>query len=228
MTRAATQTRPMVLILPGPTGAGKDTQAWMRAQRFGLVQLSTGDLRRAAVASGTEAGRRARAVMPAGGLASDEIVLAIPKDRLASSDSARGVIRDGFPRTDAQARALEALLAEAGQSVSAAVSLDVDDAEMVRRVSGRYSCSSCSEGYHDHVKQPAVAGTCDICGGTAVTRRAVDHAETVEARLRACHEQTAPLIAYHAGKDLLRSVDGMSDIPVLAQALAGIVARAAA
>ena len=222
-----TLTRPVVVILLGPPGAGKGTQARMLEERFGLVQLSTGDLLRAAVAADTEAGRQARAVMEAGGLVSDEIVLAILRDRMAQPDTARGVILDGFPRTAAQAAALDGLLAAQGVAVSAAISLEVVDAEMVARVSGRYTCAACGEGYHDRFKQPARAGTCDKCGGTAFRRRADDNAETVAARLAAYHDQTAPLIAHYDRLGVLQRVDGMADIPAIARALAAIVDRAA-
>ncbi len=147
---------PPVLILLGPPGAGKGTQARMLEDKFGLVQLSTGDLLRAAVAAGTEAGKAAKAVMEAGALVSDEIVINILRDRLAEDDTARGVILDGFPRTTVQAEALDTLLAESGQKINAAISLEVDDAAMVTRISGRYTCGTCGEGYHDSFKQPAV------------------------------------------------------------------------
>ncbi|MCB1359562.1 MAG: adenylate kinase [Rhodobacter sp.] len=218
-----TMTRAAVLILLGPPGAGKGTQARMLEERFGLVQLSTGDLLRAAVAQGTPAGLAAKAVMDAGGLVSDDIVLAILKDRMAAPDTARGVILDGFPRTPGQAEALDALLAGQGQRIDAAISLDVDDAQMVARVSGRYTCADCGEGYHDQFKQPASAGTCDKCGGTAFKRRADDNAETVGARLTAYHAQTAPLIAYYDGRGVLRRVDGMAAIDAIADDLGSIV-----
>ncbi|WP_343082278.1 adenylate kinase [Ostreiculturibacter nitratireducens] len=217
-----------VLILLGPPGAGKGTQARMLQERFGLVQLSTGDLLRAAVAAGTPAGLAAKAVMEAGGLVSDEIVLEVLKDRLGDPDVARGVILDGFPRTRAQAEALDALLAEAGQRVTAAISLEVDDEAMVGRVSGRYTCAGCGEGYHDEFKQPAKAGVCDKCGGTAFTRRADDTAETVRARLEAYHAQTAPLIAHYKMMGVLESVDAMGSIDTIASALGSIVGRVSA
>ena len=221
-------TTPAVLILLGPPGAGKGTQARMLEEDFGLVQLSTGDLLRAAVAAGTEAGVRAKAVMEAGGLVSDDIVLAILKDRMAAPDVARGIILDGFPRTDAQAAALDALLAAAGQRVTAAVSLEVDDAAMVGRVSGRFTCAGCGEGYHDEFKRPAVAGACDRCGGTAFKRRADDNAETVRDRLTAYHAQTAPLIAHYAGLGVLERVDAMGTIAEIRAALSAIVQRVTA
>ncbi|WP_394356734.1 adenylate kinase, partial [Sedimentitalea todarodis] len=217
-----------VLILLGPPGAGKGTQARMLEEEFGLVQLSTGDLLRAAVAAGTEAGKAARAVMEAGELVSDEIVIAILRDRLAEPDCARGVILDGFPRTTVQAEALDALLAETGQSINAAISLEVDDAAMVTRISGRFTCGGCGEGYHDTFKAPEVAETCDKCGSTDMKRRADDNAETVASRLVAYHDQTAPLIAYYKDKDVLRSIDAMGDIDTIAADLATIVKQATA
>jgi adenylate kinase len=225
---ADTMTRPAVLILLGPPGAGKGTQARMLQDRFGLVQLSTGDLLRAAVAAGTDAGKAAKAVMQAGDLVSDEIVLAILKDRLAEPDTARGVILDGFPRTTVQAQALDDLLAQSGQRINAAISLEVDDAEMVARVAGRYTCGTCGEGYHDSYKTPAVAGTCDKCGGTAMTRRADDNAATVGQRLTAYHAQTAPLIAYYEEQGNLQRIDAMGEIAQIAEGLSAIVGQAVA
>lgn len=222
---AAAATVPAVLILLGPPGAGKGTQARMLEERFGLVQLSTGDLLRGAVAAGTEAGRQAKAVMEAGGLVSDAIVLAVLKDRMAAPDVARGVILDGFPRTAAQAEALDALLAATGQRVNAVVSMEVDDQAMIARVAGRFTCATCGEGYHDDFKRPAVAGVCDRCGGTTFKRRADDNAETAGARLAAYHAQTAPLIAYYEGRGVLERVNGMASIPEIACDLASIVER---
>lgn len=218
-----TKTSAAVLILLGPPGAGKGTQARMLEEQFGLVQLSTGDLLRAAVAAGTPAGLAAKSVMAAGGLVSDDIVLAILKDRMAEPDTAKGVILDGFPRTPGQAQALDALLAEGGLRIDAAISLEVDDAEMVARVSGRYTCADCGEGYHDSYKQPAQTGTCDKCGGTTFKRRADDNAQTVGARLTAYHESTAPLITYYAAAGVLRTVDGMAAIDTIAADLGRIV-----
>lgn len=223
MTDSVVMSKPAVLILLGPPGAGKGTQARMLEERFGLVQLSTGELLRAAVAAGTEAGRQAKAVMEAGELVSDEIVIAILRDRMAEPDCRRGVILDGFPRTTVQAEALDRLLAGSGQSIAAAISLEVDDAAMVRRIAGRYSCAACGEGYHDQFKQPETAGVCDKCGGTEMTRRADDNAETVGSRLAAYHEQTAPLIAYYRDRGVLQRVDAMGAIDNIAEALSEIV-----
>jgi len=216
-----------VLILLGPPGAGKGTQARMLEHDFGLVQLSTGDLLRAAVTAGTSAGLAAKAVMAAGGLVSDDIVLAILKDRMTAPDVAKGIILDGFPRTAGQAAALDTLLAGTGQKITAAISLDVDDAAMVERVAGRYTCT-CGEGYHDSFKRPAHAGTCDRCGGSDFKRRADDNAETVQGRLAAYHAQTAPLIAYYHDKGVLERIDAMGEIAAIRHALAQIVAGIAA
>ncbi|WP_395004159.1 adenylate kinase [Cypionkella sp.] len=216
-----------VLILLGPPGAGKGTQARMLEEDFGLIQLSTGDMLRAAVASGSAAGTQARAVMAAGGLVSDEIVLAILAERMAQPDVANGIILDGFPRTSAQAAALDALLADAGLRVTAAISLEVDDAAMVARVSGRYTCA-CGEGYHDEFKRPAVLGVCDKCGGSDFKRRADDNAETVGERLKAYHAQTAPLIAYYEGKGVLERIDAMGEIADIRGGLGAIVAGVSA
>jgi adenylate kinase len=217
-----------VLILLGPPGAGKGTQARMLEEDFGLIQLSTGDLLRAAVAAGTEAGKRAKAVMEAGQLVSDDIVLAILKDRMAQPDVAKGIILDGFPRTAGQAAALDGLLEEGGGKVTAAISLEVEDEAMVARVSGRYTCAACGEGYHDEFKQPATAGVCDKCGGTAFKRRADDNAETVRERLSAYHAQTAPLIAHYDRLSVLERVPAMGSIDGIRARLADIVGRVSA
>ena len=213
-----------VLILLGPPGAGKGTQARMLEQRFGLVQLSTGDLLRSAVAAGTDAGLQAKAVMEAGGLVSDDIVIAILRDRMAEPDCEKGVILDGFPRTTVQAEALDSLLSEGGQRIDAAISLEVDDAEMVTRIAGRFTCGNCGEGYHDTYKPTLVADTCDKCGATDMKRRADDNAKTVASRLDSYHEQTAPLIAYYAEKDVLERVPAMGSIDDIAVELQSIVA----
>jgi len=228
MDGAAMMTAAPVLILLGPPGAGKGTQARMLEEAHGLVQLSTGDLLRAAVAAGTDAGKQAKAVMEAGGLVSDGIVIAILKDRLADADCANGVILDGFPRTTGQAEALDALLSATGQRINAAISLEVDDAAMVERISGRFTCGDCGEGYHDSFKPVAVTGVCDNCGGTNMKRRADDNAETVAERLKAYHEQTAPLVAYYETNGALSRVDAMGAIDEIASELNDLVAKATA
>ncbi|MEO9685069.1 MAG: adenylate kinase [Tateyamaria sp.] len=221
-----TTNAPPVLILLGPPGAGKGTQARMLEEQFGYVQLSTGDLLRAAVAAGTDAGQAADAVMKAGGLVSDQIVIDILRDRLAEPDCATGVILDGFPRTTVQAKALDALLVESKQRIDSVISLDVDDAAMVTRVAGRYTCASCGEGYHDTFKVPATAGVCDNCGGTDMKRRADDTVEAAGARLEAYHAQTAPLIDYYDGHGVLSRVDAMRQINDVAAALRGLIKSA--
>lgn len=211
------------LVLLGPPGAGKGTQARKLEEAFGLIQLSTGDLLRAAVAAGTDAGKEANEVMKRGDLVSDEIVIAILRDRLAEPDCAKGVIFDGFPRTAAQAEALDGLMLEAGSEITAAISLEVDDEAMVERISGRYTCADCGEGYHDSFKQPAKQGVCDNCGGGEFKRRADDNAETVAQRLKAYHAQTAPLIAYYGDRGVLMGVDAMAQIDAVSESLSAIV-----
>lgn len=209
----------MNIILLGPPGAGKGTQARILMERRGLVQLSTGDMLRAAVRAGTEVGLRAKAVMDAGELVSDEIVIGIVSDRLDEPDVASGVIFDGFPRTEAQAKALDWLLVEKGMDLDAVISMDVDDDLLVDRVSGRFTCAACGEGYHDTHKRPARDGVCDVCGGTEFKRRPDDNAETVRSRLEAYHADTAPLIAYYRAAGKLKTVDGMADIGVVTGAI---------
>ncbi|WP_405362110.1 adenylate kinase [Roseobacter sp.] len=217
-----------VLILLGPPGAGKGTQARMLEETYGLIQLSTGDLLRAAVAAGTPAGKQAKAVMEAGDLVSDEIVIATLRDRLMEDDCAKGVILDGFPRTIVQAAALDALLSDTGQRINAAISLEVEDAAMVARISGRFSCGGCGEGYHDSFKPTAKPGICDHCGSTEMKRRADDNAETVAQRLEAYHAQTAPLIDYYETKGALSRVPAMGAIDDIAAQLHDVVSQATA
>lgn len=212
-----------VLILLGPPGAGKGTQAKILEDQFGLIQLSTGDLLREAVAAGTEAGRQAKAVMEAGDLVSDAIVLSILRDRLNGPDCAAGIILDGFPRTIPQATALSDLLGSLGTEVHAAISLEVEDEAMVTRISGRYTCDECGEGYHESFKRPAVEGTCDKCGSQNFRRRADDNPDTVRRRLVAYHAETAPLITYYEGQDCLRTLDAMGNINVITDDLCQIV-----
>jgi adenylate kinase len=225
MTDTTVETRPVNLILLGPPGAGKGTQARMLEESFGLVQLSTGDLLRGAVAAGTAAGLAAKAVMEKGELVSDEIVLAVLKERLAQPDVTAGTILDGFPRTAGQAAALDALLAERGEKIDAVISLAVEDEAMVERVSGRYTCGGCGEGYHDSFKQPARPGVCDKCGGTEMKRRADDNADTVRTRLKAYHADTAPLIDYYAARGTLTEVDAMAEIGHVRAEMEAIVGK---
>ncbi|MEO0822234.1 MAG: adenylate kinase [Pseudomonadota bacterium] len=202
----------MNIILLGPPGAGKGTQARLLMDKRGFVQLSTGDMLRAAVKAGSEIGQKAKAVMEAGQLVSDDIVIGVVSDRLDEPDVKSGVIFDGFPRTAAQAEALDTLLAEKGMALDAVISMEVDDEPLVERVSGRFTCANCGEGYHDTFKRPTVEGVCDNCGHTEFKRRADDNAETVRERLKAYHADTAPLIEYYRGSGKLRTVDGMAEI----------------
>ncbi len=209
----------MNIILLGPPGAGKGTQARILMDREGMVQLSTGDMLRAAVAAGTEIGQKAKAVMDAGQLVSDDIVIGVVSERLDAPDVSNGVIFDGFPRTAAQAEALDGLLGHKGMVLDAVVSMEVDDEALVDRVSGRFTCAMCGEGYHDRHKQPVKEGVCDKCGATEFKRRPDDNAETVRARLEAYHADTAPLIAYYAKAGKLRTVDGMAEIEAVTEAV---------
>lgn len=215
-----------VLILLGPPGAGKGTQARMLEEAFGLKQLSTGDMLRAAVAAGTAAGREAEAVMQAGGLVSDAIVTQILAERLSEPDCARGVVLDGFPRTTAQAEALDGILENSGRCVNAAIELAVDDARMVVRIAGRFTCGGCGEGYHDTFKPLKAEGVCDHCGGSDFTRRKDDQAKTVMARLDLYHTETAPLIEYYRSKSSLQTVNAMGGISEIAKNLSQIVEKA--
>ena len=204
----------MNIILFGPPGAGKGTQAKRLQKSRGLIQLSTGDMLRAAVAAGTEYGKKAKEIMEKGELVPDEVVINIISDRLEEDDvkNAPGVIFDGFPRTVAQAEALDKMLAEKGMKLDAVIVLDVDDEALVERITGRFTCAKCGKGYHEKFERPKVDGVCDECGSTEFTRRADDNEETVRQRLAAYHEQTAPLIAYYEKAGIVKKVDGMAPI----------------
>jgi adenylate kinase len=198
------------IILLGPPGAGKGTQAKRLEADRGMVQLSTGDMLRAAKAAKTEIGLKAKAVMDAGGLVPDEIVTGILSDRLAEPDIAGGFILDGYPRTEAQADSLEQLLTSKKMRLDHVIVMDVDEDVLVERITGRFSCASCGEGYHDSFKRPKVEGVCDVCGSTNFTRRPDDNAQTVRNRLAEYHAKTAPILPYFEAKGLVRHVDGMA------------------
>ncbi|MEM7667923.1 MAG: adenylate kinase [Pseudomonadota bacterium] len=215
----------MNIILLGPPGAGKGTQARLLVESREMVQLSTGDMLRAAVAAGSEIGNQAKAVMDAGDLVSDEIVTGIVSDRLDEPDIARGVIFDGYPRTAGQAASLDSLLDEKGLTLDAVVVMAVNDDLLVDRVSGRYTCASCGEGYHKTAKAPAVEGICDKCGNTEFKHRADDNAEAVRVRLTAYHGDTAPLIEYYESQGKIRTVDGMAPIDEVTASIAGALDR---
>jgi adenylate kinase len=200
------------IVLLGPPGAGKGTQAKRLEARYGLVQLSTGDMLRAAVAAGTATGLRAKAVMEAGKLVDDEILIAMISDRLGQADAQRGAIFDGFPRTVPQAEALDRLLDSMGMRVDHVIELQVDEVALVERISGRFTCKSCGAGYHDRFQPPRVANTCDVCGASEFARRADDNADTVRRRLAEYHAKTAPILPYYRARGSLRSVDGMADM----------------
>lgn len=216
----------MIIILFGPPGAGKGTQAQRIEKANGLLQLSTGDMLRAAVAAQTHYGQKAQAKMSAGELVSDDIVIGIIADRIKEDDCKNGFILDGFPRTVAQAEALDVMLQEEGVLLDAVVEMKVDDEALVGRIAGRYTCAnkSCNQGYHDSNLKPAVDGVCDHCGGTEFTRRADDNAETVAKRLKEYYAQTAPVLPYYAEKGILQQVDGMASIEEVAAQIAAVLA----
>lgn len=202
----------MNLILLGPPGAGKGTQARRLEDARGLVQLSTGDMLRAMVKEGGPLGQQAQEIMSAGKLMPDALMVEIIGERISKPDVANGFILDGFPRTVAQAEALDKMLAEKGLKLDHVIEMKVVDDVLVERICGRYTCAKCGKGYHDTFEKPAVEGVCDSCGGTEFKRRADDNAETVKTRLAQYHEQTAPILPYYADGGVLKTVDGMAEI----------------
>lgn len=215
----------MRLILLGPPGAGKGTQAQRIVEKHGVPQLSTGDMLRAAIAAGTEIGKKAKAVMDAGKLVSDEIVIGIIADRIDQPDCSKGFILDGFPRTLVQADATEELLKAKNITLSAVIEIRVDDEVLADRIAGRYTCANCGAGYHDENLKPKVDGVCDRCGSTHFKRRPDDNRETVVARLQAYYKETSPLVGYYYAKGLLKTVDGMADIEDVTASIEAIIAE---
>lgn len=214
----------MNIILLGPPGAGKGTQAQRLVDGHGMRQLSTGDMLRAAVKAETPVGLQAKAVMERGELVSDEIVSALIDAELADLDASVGVIFDGYPRTVAQAESLDQILARHDRALDYVIELEVDEDALVERITGRFSCASCGKGYHDKFEQPAAEGTCDKCGGHEFKRRPDDNEETVRTRMAEYRAKTAPILPFYETRGIVRRIDGMADIDAVTAALEGIVA----
>ena len=200
----------MKLILLGPPGAGKGTQAQRLQSDLGMVQLSTGDMLRAAVASGSDLGKKAKGIMDKGQLVPDDLMVGLIEDRIGQPDCAKGFILDGFPRTEAQAEALDRMLANAGKKLDRVIEMEVDEKALTERIVGRFTCAKCGAGYHDKFKRPKVEGVCDVCGGREFSRRKDDNAETMKTRMAAYRAQTEPLLPYYDSRQVLRKVDGMA------------------
>lgn len=205
----------MNIVLLGPPGAGKGTQAKRLETKHNMVQLSTGDMLRQVVATGSELGQEAKRIMDAGQLVPDELVIRLISDRI-DQDCGDGFILDGFPRTVRQAESLDRMLSEKGVKLDLVIEMKVDEEALIARITGRFSCNTCGAGYHDEFQRPQVEGVCDVCGGTDFIRRADDNEETVRARMEAYKSQTAPILPYYGAKGVLRSIDGMASIDEIA------------
>ncbi|WP_408591649.1 adenylate kinase [Novosphingobium sp.] len=214
----------MNIILLGPPGAGKGTQAQRLVEKHGLKQLSTGDMLRAAVKAGTPVGVQAKAVMDAGQLVSDEIVSALIGEELDALPPTQGAIFDGYPRTAAQAESLDSILSARGRQLDHVIELDVNEDALVERITGRYTCATCGKGYHDVFEKPAVEGTCDKCGGHEFKRRPDDNAETVRTRMAEYRAKTAPILPIYEPRGIVSRVDGMADMDDVTAAIEGILA----
>lgn len=213
----------MNIILLGPPGAGKGTQAQRLQQERGMVQLSTGDMLRAAVASGSDLGVKAKGIMEKGELVPDELMVGLIEARIAQPDCANGFILDGFPRTEAQARALDVMLTRSGRTLDRVVEMEVDEKALTERIVGRFSCAKCGAGYHDTFKRPKVEGVCDVCGSKEFTRRKDDTAETMKTRMGAYRAQTEPLLPYYGSRGVLRKVDGMASMDEVYRQISGVL-----
>jgi adenylate kinase len=216
----------MNIILLGPPGAGKGTQAQRLQAEKGMVQLSTGDMLRAAVASGSELGKKAKSIMERGELVPDSLMVGLIQDRIAQPDAAKGFTLDGFPRTEAQAKALDEMLAKAAKKLDRVIEMEVDEKALTERIVGRFTCAKCGAGYHDKFKRPKVDGVCDVCGSKEFTRRKDDNAETMKTRMVAYRAQTEPLLPYYGAKGVLRKVDGMAPMDEVYRQISGVLSGA--